>query len=128
MLKDDGSNWCTLPDLPDDRFGHSQYGLVTCGGGTYNTDSWTSCLTLSSGAWNQTQNLKSQGRSYHLTWSSPSGLLLMGGGDSSKDSSSESFKTTEIITDIREAFKKKNKKCGFFPHWGGGVNPKSTLF
>ena len=30
---------------------------------------------------------------------------------------------------IREAFKKKNKKCGFFPHWGrGGVNPKSTLF
>ena len=29
---------------------------------------------------------------------------------------------------LREAFKKKkNKKCGFFPHWGG-VNPKSPLF
>ena len=27
---------------------------------------------------------------------------------------------------IREALK-KNKKCGFFPHWGG-VKPKSTLF
>ena len=24
--------------------------------------------------------------------------------------------------------KEKNKKCGFFPHTGGGVNPKSTLF
>ena len=47
-----------------------------------------------------------------------------------------------VIAEIREAFKKKNKKCGFFPHWGGGqpqihtflkvwvreVWKKSTLF
>ena len=29
-------------------------------------------------------------------------------------------RTVEIGMSFREAFKKKrNKKCGFFPHWGG---------
>ena len=30
----------------------------------------------------------------------------------------------------REAFKKKNKnkKCGFFPHWGGGGQPQIHTF
>ena len=34
---------------------------------------------------------------------------------------------SELLDLLREAFNKKNKKCGFFPHLGEGVNLKSTL-
>ena len=34
-----------------------------------------------------------------------------------------------VIKYIREAFQKKiNKKCGFFPHWGGGGQPQIHTF
>ena len=36
---------------------------------------------------------------------------------------------TCIEKSVREAFKKKkNKKCGFFPHWGGGGSPPNPHF
>ena len=33
-LREDGSSLCTLPDLPNNYYYHTQSGLVTCGGGT----------------------------------------------------------------------------------------------
>ena len=44
-LRGDGSPLCSLPPLPDDRYFHTQSGLLTCGGDT----SPTSCLTLTQG-------------------------------------------------------------------------------
>ena len=32
LLHDDGSPWCTLPDLPQQMKHHSQTGLEACGG------------------------------------------------------------------------------------------------
>ena len=33
LLHGDGRPWCSLPDLPEISFGHSQTGLEACGGG-----------------------------------------------------------------------------------------------
>ena len=43
VLYSGGAPWCRLPSLPDQRFQHTQAGLVTCGGDS----SATSCLTFS---------------------------------------------------------------------------------
>ena len=39
-----GSSWCTLPDLPIGRFGHTQSGLEACGGSQPKT-----CVTFFKG-------------------------------------------------------------------------------
>ena len=85
-LREDGSSLCTLPDLPNDYFSHTQSGLVTCGG-YYN---WTSCIRLIDGEWLQSNTLK-HGRAYHSSWTSPMGIVLMGG--------QYSRRTTELLTD-----------------------------
>ena len=90
ILRANGSYWCSLPDLPDDRYVHSQSGLVTCGGGAYNSDSQTSCLTFSSGQWRTSHQLQ-HGRWEHSSWMSQHGVVLMGGSDS--------LTTTEILTE-----------------------------
>ena len=44
-LWSNGSSLCSLPDLPDDHYVHTQSGLVTCGG--YSREGGeTSCYTL----------------------------------------------------------------------------------
>ena len=91
ILRANGSYWCSLPDLPDDRygrFGHTQSGLVTCGG--WDRDTPTSCLTFSSGLWKTYHQLQ-HSRYWHSSWMSQHGVVLMGGGYSPT--------TTEILTE-----------------------------
>ena len=88
ILQANGSYWCSLPDLPDDRYYHTQSGLVTCGGRGYYTQ--TSCLTFSSGQWRTSHQLQ-HSRYYHSSWMSQHGVVLMGGDGSQT--------TTEKLTE-----------------------------
>ena len=91
ILRANGSYWCSLPDLPDDRygrFGHTQSGLVACGG--WDRDTPTSCLTFSSGLWKTSHQLQ-HSRYLHSSWMSQHGIVLMGGSGRPT--------TTEILTD-----------------------------
>ena len=85
-LWSNGSSLCSLPDLPDDHRGHTQSGLVTCGGAY----TLTSCYTLTSGVWTKSHTLRHE-RYYHSSWISPMGIVLMGGIVSET--------TTELLTD-----------------------------
>ena len=69
---------CTLPPLPEGRSRHSQSGLTACGGKGHGSPALT-CTTLSNGAWTTSHNLDPARRN-HISWNSPSGLMLLGGG------------------------------------------------
>ena len=86
ILKADGSSWCSLPDLPDERYHHTQSGMVVCGG----WDTKTSCLSFISGTWRLSHTLLHE-RTDHSAWVSPSGIILIGG--------SRSAMTTEMLTE-----------------------------
>ena len=88
-LREDGSSLCTLPDLPNKYYYHTQSGLVTCGGGD-SSNTATSCVRLIDGEWLQSNTLK-QYRYYHTSWTSPLGIVLMGGRGSGT--------TTELLTE-----------------------------
>ena len=60
--------------MPDDRYAHTQSGLVACGG----YGSYTSCLSFSSGEWRTSHELY-YSRYEHSSWMSQQGLVLMGG-------------------------------------------------
>ena len=80
LLYTNGSRICNLPDLPYDRYLHSQTGLTLCGG-RHDPES-TNCQTLSStGSWEETHTL-SMRRASHCAWNSPQGIILIGGRDS----------------------------------------------
>ena len=72
-----------LPNITDWRDGHTQDGLLLCGGGdSFMTDDKTTltCLTWSQGEWNVSHHLIFR-RTYHVSWSpgSGAGTYLMGG-------------------------------------------------
>ena len=94
ILRDDGSYWCSLPDLPDQRSWHSQSGLITCGGGSFYGNVRRSCLTFSAGQWNMSHRLAYQ-RYYHVSWISQQGVVLIGGEISDGE--------TETLTDDGES-------------------------
>ena len=75
VLHSDGSPWCSLPDLPEDRRSHTQTGLEACGG--YGYDPSFTCVRLEAGSWTPSHQLVEQ--RFHLSWASPAGTLLMGG-------------------------------------------------
>ena len=55
---------CQLPDLPEARYYHtSSEKMVVCGGGDYDSDSSSSCLTLTDATWQKTTTLLER-RSY----------------------------------------------------------------
>ena len=89
VLHSDGTPWCSLPDLPDDRWYHTQTGLEACGG-VSNEKIWTSCIKFSGGKWKPSHKLKKE-RTSHSSWAAPQGTVLMGG--------MESAKTTELLDD-----------------------------
>ena len=67
ILKEDGTHFCSLPDLPESRYSHTQSGLVTCGG--FESMQLKSCLTFSNGVWEETHsNSLIQGRYDHSAW------------------------------------------------------------
>ena len=91
-----GGQSCQLPRLPSPGPEyHTQSSLTTCGG-------WVtpySCYTFD-GEWEQSHSL-SKWRSDHVSWQSPAGILLMGGGNvhySSGYTSTELLSTTTDTT------------------------------
>ena len=67
VLKTDGTAWCTLPDLPDDRSTHTQSGLLACGGWPQPTTN--NCVKFTDGHWNIShEDLDYQYE--HCAWSS----------------------------------------------------------
>ena len=89
VLKKEGTSWtsCSLPDLPDTRYGPTQNGLITCGG-LY--DNPQVCLSFMDGQWKQSHYL-AKARMQHSAWKSSEGILLMGG--------SYTPSTTELLND-----------------------------
>ena len=51
LLSVDGTNLCSLPDLPQKRYWHSQNGNLICGGG--HSSVRKTCVTFSGGVWNK---------------------------------------------------------------------------
>ena len=87
VLLEDGTPWCSLPGLPEDRHGHTQSGLVTCGG----LYTLSSCVTFTDGGWSWSHNLTHE-RYEHSSWTSPvHGTILIGGDVLGY--------TTEMLTD-----------------------------
>ena len=83
---------CTIPPLPAARYGHTQDGLLSCGG--WGTDTRRNCVKISAlaGGWVVSHNLL-QDRSGHSSWQSPAGLVLIGGGHTAS-----SLTTTELLS------------------------------
>ena len=78
VILEDGST-CTLPDLPPPgRRQHSATGLTLCGG-LGDEDTWTTCSTFT-GQWETSHQLGVL-RWYHVSWDSPSGIILFGGAE-----------------------------------------------
>ena len=71
-----------MPDLPDDRYWHTQDGALTCGGWDEGQAESNSCLKWSpdSGTWTQSHTLTEE-RYGHISWTpDPSlGTYLIGG-------------------------------------------------
>ena len=74
LLSSNGTRLCSLPNLPGERWGHSQTRLLTCGGGVGSEK--TSCVTFDAGSWKKTHTLGQQWRD-HTAWASPQGVMLM---------------------------------------------------
>ena len=88
VILEDGST-CTLPDLPPPgRYGHSASGLTLCGG--WDEDTPTTCSTFT-GQW-ETSHQLGVPRMEHVSWDSPSGIVIIGGGGT------EAEKTTETLS------------------------------
>ena len=80
---------CSVPPLPAPRYYHTQDGEVACGGDYYTATS-TSCSSLTASGWITSHQLVKE-RSYHVSWLSLDGLLLIGGAQLSG-------MTTELLT------------------------------
>ena len=86
LLHGDGTPWCRLPELPQDRAYHTQTGLEACGG--YTSATRTTCVRFSGGSWSPSHNLQ-QERKRHSSWASPAGTVLMGGDYSYSEQTTE---------------------------------------
>ena len=89
ILRSDGTPWCSLPDLPFDSQGissHTQSGLIACGGTS--NDNRQSCVTFKEGVWTTSHSLR-EDRWEHSAWTSPAGVVLLGGMNTDPSTSSE---------------------------------------
>ena len=78
LLDEHGTLICNLPNLPDERFGHTQTGLIACGG-DHQSHGISTCLTFQDGSW--TYSNLNEPRYIHSSWNSPQGVMLLGGKD-----------------------------------------------
>ena len=88
LLDEHGTLLCNLPNLPDERFGHTQTGLMACGGGN-KSHGISTCVTFEDSSW--TYSNLTEPRYLHSSWNSPQGVMLLGGKSSRR--------TSEILTE-----------------------------
>ena len=76
---------CSLPELPQNRYYHSQNEGLVCGGA--HPDAKTNCVKWNpaSGNWTMSHTLKYD-RYHHVSWATDSGVYLIGGYNSPKTS------------------------------------------
>ena len=101
LLSSNGTRLCSLPNLPEKRYYHSQSGVLTCGGGV----GMKSCSTFADGRWEKRHILGTR-RYGHTAWASPQGVRIMGGDYSQAT-------TTELLNDnggATPSFTLKNKR------------------
>ena len=80
LLHINGSNICSLPDLPAARSEHTQNGPLLCGGRAGSGNVMGTCVNFCEGSWDQSHSLEHHaGRTSHVSWASPGGLMLIGG-------------------------------------------------
>ena len=103
LLSSNGTRLCSLPNLPEKRYHHSQTGVLACGGGS--GSDMKSCSTFADGRWKKSHTLGTR-RFGHTAWASPQGVLIMGGDYSQAT-------TTELPNDTGGttlSFTLKNKR------------------
>ena len=80
LLHINGSNICSLPDLPAARSEHTQNGPLLCGGRAGSGNVMGTCVNFCDGSWDQSHSLEHHaGRTSHVSWASPGGLMMIGG-------------------------------------------------
>ena len=90
VILEDGSTCTMTPDLPPPgRRVHSATGLTLCGG-VGDEDTPTTCSTFT-GQW-ETSHQLGVPRWNHVSWDSPSGIILLGGWGT------EAWQTTETLS------------------------------
>jgi len=82
LLFNNGSYYCGLPALPDNRWGHSQNGFVTCGG-FFSTNTRKSCLTFADGEWQQSHYPLLEERYWFSSWQTSNGGIVLIGSNGS---------------------------------------------
>ena len=89
---------CSLPELPEARYYHTQDGELACGGFGDSSNTFTpyTCVKWSSesGSWTQSHTLL-QVRIWHVSWATEDGVYLMGGAP--LRSTQTSTRTTELV-------------------------------
>ena len=88
VLFKNGTSYCTLPDVSEFRYFHTQDGLTACGGPNFDTQD--NCVTLTDGQWTQSHTLLHM-RYHHTSWALGDGRVMLMGGEGSPT-------TTEIIS------------------------------
>ena len=88
---------CSLPDLPQARYAHTQSGITGCGGFGFDSAISSTCITFN-GEWEQSHVLTVP-RQFHVSWRSSSGILLLGGIDvNTFGPDLETETTTELLS------------------------------
>ena len=95
VILEDGST-CTMPDLPPPgRYHHSATGLTLCGGFS-DEDTKTTCSTFT-GQWETSHQLGVM-RYEHVSWDSPSGIIIIGGSSADAAHTTETLSTNSSTT------------------------------
>ena len=96
VLRADGHPLCSLPDLPGDRYWHTQSGLEACGGEYPGSGS---CVRFNNGVWSESHSLDIE-RYRHSAWtSSLYGTVLLGGHDGWRPQGQSSTSTVLLTED-----------------------------
>ena len=107
ILNLDGSHRCSLPDLLNETWGHTQNGLTVCGN---SEQEFKSCFTFTNGNWKLSQNLL-RPRLYHSSWQTGQGLLIMGGAGVNQEKSTEMLSGPLVQPNYSFALKHASRFC-----------------
>ena len=89
LLSSNGTRLCSLPNLPEKKWQHSQTGVLACGGGSRGSGSaYKSCFKFTDSRWKKSHTMGTS-RYGHTGWASPQGVLLIGGTDTQSQTSAE---------------------------------------